>query len=294
MLPEILKHIEKVFVKFAVNEPIRNKLPLFKFNHVGNTLFISDPSAIRPYRTSPMKPYVGDEHIIHDWSLPEDQGTIRIDFHLTKEHKYLPERFFELCYPGETFIDGLLKDYCEEANCFMAGVPVTVDFTDEELELLDKAREKTGESREEFINTAIKKACADLAFFDKEPAKEPNFTDKIVEALGEGTTVIYREPTDEEAATLVIGLPGREVVTSKVDTALLAYSCDQDALAYAIQEIVSADGREQLEGVAYFRFIESSDPYKVEDIHDGWLHQIKYTFGLVPWTDADSVFEGEA
>ena len=36
------------------------------------------------------------------------------------------------------------------------------------------------------------------------------------------------------------------------------------------------------------------DPYKVEDIHDGWLHQIKYTFGLVSWSDADSVFEGEA
>lgn len=292
----LAQHVWNVFVAFATKTSHKGQLPTLKY-HLGekeNTISIRDPEATAPYRTSPMQPEQGDPYKVYHFDLPADNGTLEIKFHLTEEWAHLPELFFKGAYPEDTFVEGLLVDYCEEANCFMAGVPVALDFTDEELALIDKAREKTGETREEFISTAVKKACDDLAFFDKTTTREPNFTDKIVEVLGEGATVIYRESEDKESGTLIVGLPNREVAVSKVDNALKAYGHDADALKYALQEIATKDCDGQLKGVAYFVFNDTSDPYKVEDLHEGWLKQIKYTFGLEPWTDADSKFGGEA
>lgn len=288
------QHMWNVFVAFVTKQHHKEQFPNFQYTigEKGNHLYIFEPTAVPPYRETPMGPVVGDQHQIHTYSLPEDQGSITVDFHLTPQWSHIPDLFFTNCFGKEPFLEAFLMDYCEATGQFMAGVPVAVDFTDEELERIDAARALTGETREEFINTAIKKACEDLAFLSKEPTKEPNFTDKIVEALGEGSTVIYRESEDKETSTLIIGLPNHEVAVSRVDNALKVYGHDEDALKYALKELVDEDS-EGLKGVAYFVINSSSDPYKVEDVHAGWLKQITYTFGLDPWTDADSKFGAE-
>ncbi len=215
---------------------------------------------------------VEDESHSYTYHLPLDQGMLHVRFKIGAEWDAV------VCAWIDSAGMGLLQDYSEHINRFIAGVSHAIEFTDDELAKIDAARELSGQTREEFIYSAITTACEEeweRVSGDKSDKCGELFTRKLKEQLGDESTVRLLWRSDDVDA-FVVGLEGCEAHVNELSDMVVRHDCG-GASDEIIEFCETNGGKDNPRFVLYYNLRESS-PFSNEKVHADWVGGITATF----------------
>tara|TARA_Y100001956_G_scaffold33365_1_gene32754 strand:- start:1907 stop:2710 length:804 start_codon:yes stop_codon:yes gene_type:complete len=203
--------------------------------------------------------------------LPECQGRLEVNFRLKEEWRHLELEYIQTIH-GPSFVDTLLAAYSEHTGEFIAGVPISVEFDDEEWAKIDEARTVTGQTREEFVMSAIEEKLKEMSQLE---GINDTFVSKLTERLGKGTTVIRFD--DEDAPKMfVVGLPGSEKWVAALANDIRQYGKPNkfEVLTRKVEALVKKARESNVPAFQLFRYEEDNNPFEDESARDQWVEAI--------------------
>lgn len=207
------------------------------------------------------------------YALPADQGELYITFKLHEEWDNL---VCEYLGEPEEFKIRLLQDFSEHIGQFIAGVPYDIDFTDEELAKIDAARELSGQTREEFIHSAITSACEQEWELQSGHDKcSADFIRKLEGELGDGSTVQLLRRSDN-VDVFVAGLKGCEPYVKELIGMVTQH--DEDSGSDEIIEFCEGARGKGIPPFELYYCVREQSPFTNEKTHDSWVGMVADAF----------------
>tara|TARA_Y100001956_G_C4076419_1_gene166359 strand:+ start:149 stop:955 length:807 start_codon:yes stop_codon:yes gene_type:complete len=247
------------FTEFVTSNPNNADFPKTQMSIEDDTLVISHPD--------------GGMSSKYVFRLPLGQGKLSVQFKLKDEWKHLEHGYVQTIR-GSSFVNVLLAAYSEHIGEFIAGVPVAVEFSDEEWAEIDEARKEMGQTREEFVQTAIKNKLAKLA------NTERLFKEKLVEHFG-GGFIVRRFTSTKDQCRFVVGEKGSEVYIDKVKAVIAeqgSFEGDVTKAARKIDALVEESIEAGTPNWLYITADIGNDPFVNGALQDDWVSAIAKMF----------------